>query len=43
MGFKKAFREGPRLLFKVGLFRGKGIFRRLVVGFARFFAKNLNR
>jgi hypothetical protein len=39
MGFKRTVPEGPRLLFKVGLCRGKGISRTLVVGFAQIFSK----
>jgi hypothetical protein len=42
MGFRKTFQEGYRLFLKVGLFRGKGISKALIVGFAQFFAKNLN-
>ena len=43
MGFGKTFQEGSRLFFKVGLSRGKGIARALVVGVTQFFDKNLNR
>jgi hypothetical protein len=43
MGFMRPVPEGASRIFKVELFRGKGIARALIVGFARFFARNLNR
>jgi hypothetical protein len=39
MGFKKLFQEGPRLLFKVWLFGGKGIAKALIWVLLKFLEK----
>ena len=43
MGFKRPALEGASRIFKVELFRSKGIARALIVGLLKFLEKNLNR